>query len=153
LALNEEFQALRELSRTLGTWEQVRADALKSLERSKRFGSLTDIALHEGDVPRALELLRRMQPWERAQYQWPVAQAAEKSRPHEALALYKELVEHAIGGRDRRTYQQAVQHLKRMKAIHTSLAAQPDWEAYLRSLRTTYRYLPALQDEMRRARL
>src|SRR5919198_2317423 len=66
----EEFQALSELSRKLGTWEQVRAEALKALEGSKRFGPLTEVALHEGDIPRALELLPRMQPWERGQYQW-----------------------------------------------------------------------------------
>jgi tetratricopeptide (TPR) repeat protein len=149
----EEFQALRELSRKLGDWEQVRAEALKGLERSKRLGPLTAIALHEGDVPRALLLLPRMQPWERGQYQWRVAQAAEKSHPREALTLYTELVEHAIRGRDRRAYQQAVQHLKRMKAVYKALQAPSDWETYLQSLRAQYRHLPALQDEIRQARL
>jgi uncharacterized Zn finger protein len=94
-----------------------------------------------------------MQPWEKGQYQWQVAQTAESSHPREALALYKELVEHAIRGRDRRAYHQAVQHLKRMKAVYKSLDAQSDWEAYLQSLRAEYRHLPALQDEMRQARL
>jgi uncharacterized Zn finger protein len=149
----EEFRALSEVSRKLGIWDQVRTDALKALERSKRFGPLTVIALHEGDVPRALELLPRMQPWERGQYQWQVAQAAEKSHPRQALALYTELVKHAIHGRDRRTYRQAVQYLKRMKATYTSLKAAADWEAYVQSLRAQYRLLPALQDEMRQARL
>jgi uncharacterized Zn finger protein len=149
----EEFQALRELSRKLGTWEQVRAEALKALEGSKRFGPLTEIALHEGDVPRTLALLPRMQPWERGHYQWQVAQAAEKSHPQEALALYTELIEHAIRGWDRRTYQQAVQYLKRMKAVYKSLNVISDWDAYLQSLRAQYRHLPALQDEMRQARL
>ena len=149
----EEFQALRELSLKLGTWDQVRAEAFKALEVSKRFGPLTEIALHEGDVPRALELLPRMQPWERGHYQWQVAQAAEKSHPQEALTLYRELVEHAISARDRRTYQQAVQYLKRMKAAYKALDAQSDWDAYLQSLRAEYRHLPALQDEMRQARL
>ena len=149
----DEFQALRELSRKLGTWDQVRAEALKALEGNKRFGPLTEIALYEGDVPRALELLPRLQPWELGHYQWQVAQAAEKSHPREALALYTELVEHAIRGRDRRTYQQAVKHLKRMKAVYKALDAASDWEAYLQSLRDKYRHLPALQDEMRQARL
>ena len=149
----EAFQALRELSRKLGTWDQVRAEALKALEGSKRFGPLTEIALHEGDVHRALELLPRMQPWEQGHYQWQVAQAAEKSHAREALALYTELVEQAIRGRDRRTYRQAVQYLKRMQAVYKSLNAVADWDAYLQSLRAQYRQLPALQDEMRQARL
>jgi uncharacterized Zn finger protein len=149
----EEFQILRELSRKLGTWDQVRTEALKAMEGSKRFGPLTEIALHKEDVPRALQLLPRMPPWERGHYQWQVAQAAEKSHPREALSLYTELVEHAIRGRDRRTYQQAVQYLKRMKAVYKALDAQSDWDAYLQSLRVEYRHLPALQDEMRQARL
>jgi uncharacterized Zn finger protein len=94
-----------------------------------------------------------MQPWERGHYQWQVAQTAEKSHPREALALYTDLVEHAIRGRDRRTYQQAVQHLKRMKAVFKTLNVASDWDAYLESLRAQYRHLPALQDEMRQAHL
>jgi uncharacterized Zn finger protein len=94
-----------------------------------------------------------MQPWERGQYQWQVAQAAEKDHPRDALALYTELVEHAIRGRDRRAYRQAVQSLKRMKAAYKALDAASEWEAYLQALRAEYRHLPALQDEMRQARL
>jgi uncharacterized Zn finger protein len=149
----EEFQALREVSRKLGTWEQARTEAIKSLEGSKRFGPLTEIALHERDVPRALQLLTRMQLWERGHYQCQVAQAAEKSHPRQALSLYAELVEHAIAGRDRRTYQQAVQYLKRLKAVYKSLEVLSDWEAYLQSLRAQYRHLPALQDEINQAHL
>jgi uncharacterized Zn finger protein len=62
------------------------------------------IALHEEDVPRALQQLPRMQPWELEHYQWQVAQAAEKSHPRQALSLYTELVGHAIAGWDRRAY-------------------------------------------------
>jgi hypothetical protein len=40
-----------------------------------------------------------------------------------------------------------------MKATYTSLKAAADWEAYVQSLRAQYRLLPALQDEMRQARL
>jgi uncharacterized Zn finger protein len=149
----EEFQALREVSRKLGAWDQARAEAIKALEGSNRFGPLTEIALHERDVPRALQLLPRMQPWERGQYQWQVAQAAEKGHPRQALSLYAELVERAIAGRDRRNYQQAVQYLKRLKAVYKSLKTLSDWEAYLQSLRAQYRHLPALRDEINQARL
>jgi hypothetical protein len=142
---------LREQQERTGQDED--AEALKALEGSKRFGPLTEIALHEGDVPRALELLPRMQPWEQRQHQWRVAQAAEKSHPREALALYNELVEDAIRGRDRQAYQQAAQYLKRMKTVYKALEAQSEWAAYLQSLRAQYRHLPALQDEMRQAHL
>ena len=93
-----------------------------------------EIALHERDVPRALQLLTRLQPWERGHYQCRVAQAAEKGHLRQALSLYAELVEHAIAGRVRRTYQQAVQSLKRLKAVYKSLEMLSDWEAYRQSL-------------------
>jgi uncharacterized Zn finger protein len=93
-----------------------------------------EIALHERDVPRALQLLTRLQPWERGHYQCRVAQAAEKGHLRQALSLYAELVEHAIAGRVRRTYQQAVQYLKRLKAVYKSLEMLSDWEAYRQSL-------------------
>jgi hypothetical protein len=73
--------------------------------------------------------------------------------PRQALSLYTELVEHAIAGRGRRTYQQAVHYLKRLKAVYQSLEVQSDCEAYLQLLRAQYRHLPALQDEMHQARL
>jgi hypothetical protein len=149
----QEFQALREVSHKLGTWDRVRAEALQALEKSQRFGPLTAIALHEGDVPRALGLLPRMQPWEQGQYEGQVAQAAEKSHPQQALALYKDLVEQAIRGRDRRSYRQGAQYLKRIKAVYQAVKAPSDWDAYLQALREEYRHLPALQDEIRQARL
>ncbi len=77
----------------------------------------------------------------------------EQRHPQEAIALYRELVEQAIGRRQRSAYQEAVRYLKRVKALYKSLGAQSDWDAYLQSLRTQYAHLPALQDELRKARL
>ena len=149
----EAFKVLREVSRKLGKWEQVRADMLATLEREKKIGSLIEIALHEGDVGRALELLPRVDRRGWRDFKWEVAQAAEKDHPQAAIALYQEIAERTIGERQRSSYRQAAQHLKRVKALYARLNAQPDWAAYLQNLRTQYAQLPALQDELRKARL
>jgi uncharacterized Zn finger protein len=149
----EAFKALRQASRKIGAWERVRAEALKALESKKQIGALIEITLHEGNVRRALELLPRLSRWELPNYQAEVAQAAEQSHHREAVALYKELAERAIGGRQRTAYQEAVRYLKRVKALYQSLNAQSDWDTYLQSLRRQYAHLPALQDEWRKARL
>jgi uncharacterized Zn finger protein len=149
----EAFKALRQASRKIGTWERVRAQTLKALERKKQIGALIEIALHEGNVRQALELLPRLSRWELPSYQEKVAQAAEQRHAREAIALYRELVEQAIGRRHRSAYQEAVQYLKCVKGLYKSLSAQSDWDAYLQSLRTQYALLPALQDELRKARL
>jgi uncharacterized Zn finger protein len=149
----EAFDTLRQVSRKAGTWDQVRADVLDTLRRGQHVGPLIEIALHEGEVMRALELLPQVNPVWRHAYSGEVARAAEQDHPQEAIALYKELVERAIGGRQRRTYQQAARHLTRLKALYTRLEAQSDWETYVQTLRTSYTRLPALHDELRRARL
>jgi uncharacterized Zn finger protein len=147
------FKALCEAGRKLGRLEKVRADALTALEREKKIGALVEIALDEGDVARALELLPRVERHGWQGYRQEVAEAAEKDYPREALALYQEMAERAIGERRRSSYQKAAQHLKRAKALYKRLEEQDDWDAYLRELRERYANLPALQDELHKARL
>lgn len=149
----EGFKALGEAGRKVGRWEEVRAGALAALEREKKIGALVEIALDEGDVARALELLPRVERRGWRDYKLEVAEAAEKDYPEAALALYRELAEASIGERQRSAYQQAARHLKRVKALYKRLEAQADWETYLRGLRAQYANLPALQDELRKARL
>ncbi|MEJ7617947.1 MAG: SWIM zinc finger family protein [Pyrinomonadaceae bacterium] len=149
----EAFKALGEVSRKSGTWEQVKIDALAALERKKAVSPLIEIALHEGDVARALSLLPRVERGAWRDYKREVAQAAEKKHPEAALVLYQEMAERAIGERQRRSYEAAAQHLKRVKAMYERLNTQAAWDAYLQGLRSRYAHLPALQDEMRKARL
>jgi hypothetical protein len=134
-----------------GTWDQVRAEALKALE-----GANDSVRSRRSPCTRDVPELLSCSPDAAVgagHYQWQVAQAAEEKPCAGSVGALCELVEHAIRGRDRRTYQQAVQYLKRMKAVYKSLNAVADWDAYLQSLRAQYRHLPALQDEMRQARL
>jgi uncharacterized Zn finger protein len=148
----EAFQTLRQVSRKAGTWEQVRASVLNALQRQKNFGALVDIALHEGDVARALELLPRVSDgWH--DYTWEVAQAAEKEHPHAAIGLYQELAERAITQKSRGAYQQATTYLKRVKQLYGRLKAPADWETYVQALHTRYPTLRALHDELRKAQL
>jgi uncharacterized Zn finger protein len=148
----EAFKRLRQVSRKAGNWEAVRVRILKEMQGQKRVGALVEIALYEGDVARALELLPDVRGgWH--DYKWEVAQAAEKEYPQEAIALYQELAEAAIARRSRGSYQQAVAHLKRAKQLYVRLSAKADWETYFQALRTRHKTLRALQDELQKARL
>ena len=86
--------------------------------------ALIEIALDEGNAARALELLPRVERHAWRDYKQEVAEAAEKDHPQEALALYREMAERAIAERHRGAYQQAAQHLKRVKALSKRLAKQ-----------------------------
>ncbi len=153
----EHYKTLREVSEKAGVWEPVRLEVLRDLEDGGKFGTLIEIALYENDVGRALELLPKFQ--QKAYYGWAqsykqlVAKAAEKDYPQESLALYKELVERAIGEKNRSSYQSAAQFLKCMKELHGRLHTDAEWDVYIETLRARHARLPALQDELRKAKL
>jgi hypothetical protein len=150
------FKSLREVSRKAGNWDETRADVLAELEREGKIGELIEIALDEKDVARALALLPLVKEgsgWFYRDYKWEVARAAEKSHPREAIALYQQVAERTIGHRTREQYRQAADELKRVKKLYDRIGAQAEWEAYAQKLRAQYANLPALLDELRRARL
>lgn len=149
----KSFAALRKVSERLGIWEEVRARALEALEKKDKVGPLIEIALREGDVGRALELLPRVPVYLQNVYWERVAKAAEKKRPFDAVRLYRQMAEAAIGERQRKTYRQAAQYLRRMKAVLDRLGNRREWEEYLTGLKKRYARYPALLDELQKARL
>jgi len=152
----ESYKALGEVSRKSRRWEAVRADVLAELESEREFGALIDIALHEKDVARALELLPHVDTrpgWDYHDYRWNVARAAEKDHPQAAIALYQELAERDIGHRSRDSYRYAAEHLQRAKKLAERVGAQKEWETHLAALRARYPTLRALHDELLKARL
>jgi uncharacterized Zn finger protein len=146
----DNFKTLRELGKKVGNWEQVRVDALKKLEGGNNIGSLIEIALHEGDVARALELLPRVRDsW--SDYEGKVAKAAEEDFPKESIAIYKKKAEKAISGRTRNAYSNAAYILKDVKRVYEKIKAKSEWTEYIKDLRAKYANLPALQDELNKA--
>jgi uncharacterized Zn finger protein len=149
----EQFKALQAVCRKMKNWPAVRAEALTALERARRFDALVEIALHEGDVARALELLPQATGWGATHLRMNVAEAAEKDLPHEAVRLYLERVEQEIAGRSRGSYSVAASTLKKVKPLFIKLHDQTAWTEYIKFLRESHKNLPALQDELRKARL
>jgi len=151
----ETFKGLREVGKKARDWDAIRADALGRLEQEEKIGALIVIALHEGEVARALELLPRVKTsgWLSSDYKWEVAQAAEKEHPQAAIALYQELAERSIGNRTRGAYQQAVDYLKRARKLVAKLDGEEQWKGYLQDLRVRHPTLRALHEELSKARL
>ncbi|MGB9663056.1 MAG: SWIM zinc finger family protein [Moorellaceae bacterium] len=147
------FTVLQHISEKLGIWEQVRSEILHTPEMEKQPHVLLEIALYEGNVARALELLSRVPGWGLRDYKKRVARAAEKERPEDAIALYKELVEEAIGRRQRVAYREAGGYLCRIKTLCQRTGAQESWTDYLAALRRKYARFPALQEELKEAGL
>jgi hypothetical protein len=131
----------------------VRAKVLSALEWEDQYGALLEIALYEGDVKRALQLLPQVKGGGWRDYSQMVAETAEKEYPREAIKIYRQKAEAAIEERSRASYHRAADYLKRVKRLFLRLDDLDGWSAYIGALRETYKHLPALQDEMHKASL
>lgn len=146
----KSFQALRQLGKQLGVWPQARAEALEMIMQKKNNGLLIEIALDEGDVARALELLPQVAS---GRYRGEVARAAESKHPHEAIELYQGMAEESIALKQRKNYAYAASLLRHVGELYVRLGDSAGWTRYLGALQYRYAHLPALQDELKKAGL
>lgn len=149
----ETYQELRRLAGELGTWETLRPALLKTFDPQRQASLLLQIALDEGDVAWALEIISRPGALFSADALIRVAQAAEPGHPRAALEIYRRRAERAIAGRGRANYQTAAGHLLRVRDLYHRLGEDATWEAYIAHLRQEHRRLRALQDELNKAGL
>jgi hypothetical protein len=122
------------------------------LETKQSWPVLIEIALDEQDVPRAVALLSR-QWWYTTDYELRVARAAEAEYPQTALDIYRGMAERLIGARGRGNYQTAAGLLVRVRDLYQRQDDSASWSAYIGQLRQENKGLPALKDELRKARL
>lgn len=147
----KSFQALRQLGEQLRVWPQVRTEALAMVAQKKDEGLLIKIALDEGDVVRALELLSLGASGR--SYRGEVAKAAELEYPREAIKLYQEMAVEAITFKQRKSYSYAASLLRHVGEIYVQLGDSTGWNKYYHALKNRYAHLPALQDELKKAGL
>lgn len=126
---------------------------------------LIQIALDEGDIDKALELVKTGQSSGQAYaygYSYgygyssiglEVARAAEETHSRESIEIYRKHVERLIDQRGRGSYRQACQYLLRMRDLYEKLGEQETWTAYITALRDKNRNLRALKEELASAGL
>jgi len=161
------YQELRDLARQLSRWEMVRPELLAFLEQDKNTTLLIQIALDEGDIDNALQLLKGIAKKDIHGYTYntsygyygysnialEVARAAEETRPREAVELYRQYAERLIALRGRQNYQEACKYLAKMRALDEKLGESEEWTSYIATLREQNRNLRALKEEMAKAGL
>ena len=82
-----------------------------------------------------------------------VAHAASRQKPKESIRLYLELAEGLIQARGRNNYAQAAEYLQQVRETYFRMGEEQAWRVLIASLRNQHHNLPALQDELDRARL
>lgn len=168
--LLRRYQELRDLADRLDRWQTLRPELLAFLQQAANTRNTTlmiEIALDEGDIDRALSLLKGMAKKDSYGYTYnegygyygfgdialQVARAAEGTRPREAIELYRQRAERLIAQRGRQNYQQASTFLAKMRAWYEKLGDSETWTSYVTALREQHRNLRALKEELANAGL
>ena len=80
----------------------------------------------------------------------------EKIKQHDPIRLVPVLRQYAekrIAEKNRKSYQRAVEWLSELKSVYHLLNQTEEWFSYLRKVRESHSRLPALQDEIAKAKL
>jgi catechol 2,3-dioxygenase-like lactoylglutathione lyase family enzyme len=163
----KRYQELRDLSGRLDHWEGLRREVLAFLEQTRNTSLLIQIALDEGDIDQALQRLQGMAKKDGYGYTYSdrysyygysdvafqVARAAEETRPHAAIELYRQFAERLIAMRDRKRYELACTYLVKVRALYEKLGEDEVWTSYVTALREQNRNLRALKEELANAGL
>jgi uncharacterized Zn finger protein len=155
-----EYQKMREISMELGNWEAVRQEALIFLETTKNISTLVEAVLDEGDIERALQLLKATKPSGPDGYQWQydyartpevalkAAERVEEVYPRASIDLYQQHVERLITGRGRSNYQVACRYLAKIRSLYEQLNETEQWTNYIAWLRKRHSRLSTLKQEL-----
>ncbi len=149
-------------------WEEKQHAILSKLEEDKHFVLLIEIHLDRCEIQSALSSWKKLQTEIKhgntgklrlgkyrntGELRLRLARAAAKELPHESIDLYLQIVHSVIARRNREAYAEAATHLKEVKALYLKLDQEPLWNKVINELRTQYRTLNALKDELNKAKL
>jgi hypothetical protein len=154
------YQRLRTLATGQGVWSDLQQSIIAALGAKGEHHLLTEIYLDEGLVDAALASVVDLRS-SRSAWGWgysgdlpiKVAQAAEATRPRDAIALYRAEAERIITSRFRGGYPAAVGYLARMRDLYVGLGMTGVWDAYITALRQNTKQLRALRADMQEAGL
>lgn len=69
------------------------------------------------------------------------------------LTVYRTYAEKDIQLKKRKSYQNAAQWLTKLKEVYIYASRKQEWRSYMEGIQTNYGRLPALMDELKKARL
>ncbi len=156
----EEYRKVRELAMQIGNWEAVRLTALTFLEDKHNTSMLVEVALDEGNIERALQLLEAIKPCSIEGYQWKydyalapkvalkAAERVEEAYPRASIDLYQQYIEHLIKEHGRSNYQVACSYLLKIRSLNEKLNETEQWILYITLIRKRHSQLRTLKEEL-----
>ncbi|MBN2302909.1 MAG: SWIM zinc finger family protein [Anaerolineae bacterium] len=152
----QHYRELKEAAQAVGTWDQLRPDILSKLERDRRYDELTRIYLQDEEWAAAWDAAEKAASgnrWGGARLLLEVALKTLDTHPDKAIPV---LIRHArasIDARQRKHYAQAAAYLLRVREAYRKQGQDSTWQTLITGIRTEFRNLPALQDELHKAGL
>jgi hypothetical protein len=160
----EGYREIRRLAKSLDAWTSTRSKLLAFLDNAHNIELPIQIALDEGEIDRALELVKR-QLENSSSYGWgakasplsdanlSVARTVEVSRPRAAIDIYQQHVERLIEQKEWGSYKTACEYLVKIRKLYENLDEENAWASYITDLRKKYNRLRSLKAEMETAGL
>jgi uncharacterized Zn finger protein len=153
----DTYQEIRQLATELGQWETMRQKLLDFLQTSGNTGVLIYVAIDEGEIDKALELVKAYQKqpqgYDHNKPVLAVAKAAEGTRPHMSIEIYQQHIERLIEQKNWAGYHEACEFLLKVRALYEKLNEHETWTNYITQLRQRYSRLRSLKTEMEAANL
>jgi uncharacterized Zn finger protein len=155
----EQYRELKRAAETRPDWANTHGDLVGWLEKQRKYEVLTRLHLHDENFEAAWKTLALVP--KSTVHNWMYTsslefEVAEKSRnifPERALPVYIQAANKAIAGRTRDTYRQAASYLQIAQELHQKMGDTAGWQKLIDDIRYEFKKLPALQDELKRARL
>lgn len=156
----EFYRGLKATAQALNHWENIHPDLIRQLEAERQFEVLTRIYLEEEQWDAAWDTLEKMTSvpresrWLRtAALDLEVAEASRHARPERAIPVFRKYIQQEIDQRSRPHYERAATYLKIVRDLYHKIGQVAEGDVLINEIKTNYRKLPALQDELRRVRL
>ncbi|MEK7809545.1 MAG: SWIM zinc finger family protein [Chloroflexota bacterium] len=155
----ETYKKIKSVSPKVRDWKQLHDELFAELEKRKDFELLTRLCLLEKDLNAAWEACNKIErPMYGRMYVYAdarlgVAKASEKDYPERAIEIYTKEAQALINQQGRENYKAAANYLKRIRDLFSDLNQKGEWEKFISNLREQHRSKPALQDELKKAKL
>ncbi|MFQ6089066.1 MAG: hypothetical protein ACE5K0_09230, partial [Candidatus Methanofastidiosia archaeon] len=136
----EIFDKIKQISAKLDSWNSIKEEIIKFLEKSKNHEELIRIGLIERDLKLCLSYSKDCD----LELLEEISELADERDEEKAIQIHKELVEIYIGKATRENYKKAKKHVLKLKKL-----MKKNFSSYLSTIKDKHPRKSALLDELK----
>jgi uncharacterized Zn finger protein len=153
----QNYIELKAVAQVLNQWDILRPQIIHDLQAEQSCEALTRVYLHDEQWELAWETLAKAEKQRDSIYGRPldfeVAEASRHALPERAIPVYIKYARKRIANRNRDQYAIAASLLATVQKLYDRLDEIETWETLIAEIRTEFKTLRALQDELNKAGL